>query len=614
MPHNIPTAGGFIRRPPTTGGLVRLILFDLGGTLEDRDVLRPGALATLKAIQSLCTGDRPAAVLGLVSDFDMPAEPADVAVIRQRYYELLDRLGIRSFFEPVERRVTLSTEVGVFKPDEAIFRAAVRKIDPGLPFDDVLFVTENVEHVRGARRLGLRAVHLRGPDQPHGEVDALPALLPLVRSFVGIDDTVATAVVPAPSDQADPVVRRAIATGVTWTRLGDTLVLRGPAAGLEGILAGSGAAGSTRRSSVPSRDLYLVTQLGRLFQQDHPDVPVLVDKGRFLVIGLDHTGRHLGDGAHADCYAVRPLPADTVVFAERDLGPPDRTAPAREGGGPVDELSRATFESALQALTASRTRHSTSPEFLHALEWMKSRLTDLGYDTNVHPVTLPDGTTLSLVADRTGVGEQREVVLVTAHLDSVNKLGPEFPAPGADDNASGSAGVLTMGEALARGAARHDLRLVLFGGEEQGLFGSRQYVDGLDPAERARIRAVVNMDMIAGRNTQSPTVLLEGAAASQAVIDALADAARAHTSLAVQTSLTPFNSDHVPFLDHGIPAVLTIEGADGANDRVHTERDILEHLDIELALEILRMNAAFVARALEEENSLRMAETVKEEL
>jgi Zn-dependent M28 family amino/carboxypeptidase len=86
---------------------------------------------------------------------------------------------------------------------------------------------------------------------------------------------------------------------------------------------------------------------------------------------------------------------------------------------------------------------------------------------------------------------------------------------------------------------------------------------------------------------------------SQAVIDALADIAQTHTSLDIQTSLEPFNSDHVPFLDLGIPAVLTIEGTDSANDRVHTERDTLDTLDINLALEILRMNVVFVAQALD---------------
>jgi Zn-dependent M28 family amino/carboxypeptidase len=171
-------------------------------------------------------------------------------------------------------------------------------------------------------------------------------------------------------------------------------------------------------------------------------------------------------------------------------------------------------------------------------------------------------------------------------------------APGADDNASGTAGVLAIARALAGRTGRHDLRLILFGGEEQGLFGSRHYVAGLDGAERTRISAVLNMDMIACLNSSLPAVLLEGAPVSQPVMDALAGIAREHTSLAVQTSLNPFNSDHVPFIDLGIPAVLTIEGTDSANDRVHTERDTLETLDISLAMEILRMNATFVTQAL----------------
>jgi Zn-dependent M28 family amino/carboxypeptidase len=63
----------------------------------------------------------------------------------------------------------------------------------------------------------------------------------------------------------------------------------------------------------------------------------------------------------------------------------------------------------------------------------------------------------------------------------------------------------------------------------------------------------------------------------------------------VQVSLNPFASDHVPFLDEGLPAVLTIEGADHANDRIHTAADTLDHIDLSLAYQILRMNTAYVA-------------------
>ncbi|WP_222262859.1 M20/M25/M40 family metallo-hydrolase [Modestobacter marinus] len=577
---------------------MKLVLFDLGKTLEDGDVLLPGARETLEAIHALRDrdGDGPAALLGLVSDFDMPAEPSDVPKIQQRYHRLLDHLGIRSFFEPVAERVTLSTEVGVFKPDEAVFRTAVTKAGPALNFSDVLFVTENRGHVLAARRLGMAAVHVRGPGQIDGEVDTLTDLVPVVEAFVSGDgERSESVVVVAPSGAAGS----AAAAGLTWTVLGDVLVLSGSPAGVQQFVDATGAA-PLRRWAVPPHHLHLVTQIGRLFQETHPEVPVIVDKGRYLVVALEPGAGALRDRSGGGCHAVRPLPADAVVFDQR-------AAAGRHGGGPAvidrrraEDLSRAAFEADLAALVGFRTRHSTGTGFLAAVEWVRTALAGHGYATQVQTLPVGAGTTRNLIADRPGGGDERGVVIVTAHLDSVNSRGgPAADAPGADDNASGAAGVLAIGRALAPHTSRHDLRLVLFGGEEQGLFGSRHYVAGLSAGERDRIRAVVNMDMIAGRNTATRTVLLEGAAVSQHVIEALAASAEAHTSLVVQTSLDPFNSDHVPFLDQGIPAVLTIEGADGANVRVHTELDTPESCDVDLALEILRMNVGFVAQVLD---------------
>ena len=160
---------------------------------------------------------------------------------------------------------------------------------------------------------------------------------------------------------------------------------------------------------------------------------------------------------------------------------------------------------------------------------------------------------------------------------------------------SGAAGVLELGRLIASRPWQHDVRLILFGGEEQGLFGSKQYVAALPAAERTRIRAVLNMDMIAAKNTAVPTVLLEGAPVSSGQIDDLAAAAATYTGLKVETSLHPFASDHVPFITAGMPAVLTIEGADSANGHIHSANDTVEFLDWPLAAEILRMNAAALA-------------------
>lgn len=374
--------------------------------------------------------------------------------------------------------------------------------------------------------------------------------------------------------------------GAHWTALGHRLVVWGP----DGSLDGPGV----RRSP---GDLRLVTQLGTLFQDEHPDVPVLVDAGRYLVVSAvaePPPGR-------ACCYRIQPLPVDGVVYQTLARDVAARRAPLPWVQDLVGRVERAAFSADLTALASHPTRHSTSTGFASAAAWARDRLAALGYRTAEMPVPLPGGgTTSNIIAERDGTGPApRQAVLVTAHLDSVNTAGgPAAPAPGADDNASGSAALLQIAAALRDHRGTHDLRLILFGGEEQGLHGSRAYVTGLGAAERSRIAAVVNMDMVGCRNTPAPTVLLEGAPLSQSVIDRLADAAATYTGLTVQTSLNPFASDHVAFLDAGIPAVLTIEGADGANTAIHTAGDTLDRIDHQLALEIIRMNVAAVATAV----------------
>lgn len=105
-------------------------------------------------------------------------------------------------------------------------------------------------------------------------------------------------------------------------------------------------------------------------------------------------------------------------------------------------------------------------------------------------------------------GESPEVVLVTAHLDSTAGPGSNpssDPAPGADDDASGVAAVLTIAECLAALYATpppRTVRFVLFNAEEQGLIGSQLYARELRDSDTA-VAAVFQMDMI-GYNRQPP--------------------------------------------------------------------------------------------------------------
>ncbi|TCC50845.1 Zn-dependent exopeptidase M28 [Kribbella capetownensis] len=351
------------------------------------------------------------------------------------------------------------------------------------------------------------------------------------------------------------------------------------------------------RASRTAPGLLLVTQVGRSFQDEYPDVTPLLDHGRHLVISSADKPRRRSN----NCWRIEPLRAGTTVV---DNPTPAAARVDPSIAGLVAQLSPASYQDDLTWLASLPTRHSLSTSFTTAVDFAAAKMVALGYGLARTQITVGAGHSQNLIGDRPGTGGGG-LVLITAHLDSINIAGgPAAAAPGADDNGSGSAGVLELGRLLSTRSWRHDVRLILFGGEEEGLFGSKQYVAALPPAERARIRAVLNMDMIASKNTAVPTVLLEGAPVSSSQIADLATAAATYTGLKVETSLNPFASDHVPFIDAGIPAVLSIEGADSANGHIHSANDTLNFLNWSLPAEILRMNIAALAGWLEPATTL----------
>lgn len=264
----------------------------------------------------------------------------------------------------------------------------------------------------------------------------------------------------------------------------------------------------------------------------------------------------------------------------------------------VNQVSENQFQSYLIHLVSYPTRFSTSSFYEEAAMWTREILNEMGYTTSSETIRVNNKSSQNIIAHKMGTNrdEENHLIIITAHLDSVNHSGgPSSNAPGADDNGSGSAGVLEIARVFKDIPVQHDLCFILFGGEEQGLLGSEQYVKNLTTLDKSRIRAVINMDMIGKLNTSTPTVLIEGSPLSEEVINGLKNAASLYTNLDVKVSLNPFDSDHVSFLNKGIPAVLTIEGEDSLNPNDHTANDTLEHIHYPLALDILRMNIAFIA-------------------
>lgn len=395
-------------------------------------------------------------------------------------------------------------------------------------------------------------------------------------------------------------------------RFGEELLVYAPDSEWQMLGERAGSSGLVLKEQLgefEQEELYLVVQVGDSFRQEHPDIPVLLNKGRYLAVSLDPERARKLTAGDSCCYTMRRLEDGEVVFEMRSPSA-ERAQSEAWLKSLVSRLSRPSVETTLKYLVSFPTRHSNSTHYLAAAKWARAQLDAMGYSTRLQSITVNGGKSRNVIAEKAGQSSgARGLVVVTAHLDSINRVGDAEPAPGADDNASSAAGLLEIARALKDHAGAQDLRFVLFGGEEQGLHGSRQHVAALPASERARIRAVVNMDMIATLNTTQPTVLLEGAPVSQAVIDGLAAAAASHTNLIVQTSLQAADSDHVSFIRAGIPAVLTIEGADRTNENVHTENDTLLHINYDLMLDILRMNVAFIASTVGQQGDISMIDS-----
>jgi aminopeptidase S len=99
------------------------------------------------------------------------------------------------------------------------------------------------------------------------------------------------------------------------------------------------------------------------------------------------------------------------------------------------------------------------------------------------------------VIAQTRTGDPRRVVMIGAHLDSVEH------GPGIVDNGSGVATLLEIASRLGpRPSVRNAVRFAFFGGEETGAEGSTGYLRGLSANDRKRIQLYLNVDMVASPN------------------------------------------------------------------------------------------------------------------
>jgi hypothetical protein len=234
-----------------------------------------------------------------------------------------------------------------------------------------------------------------------------------------------------------------------------------------------------------------------------------------------------------------------ILFNE---GQPGRTVPLWFDVTGIDVPSMAASYDAAEDLANGVENGNTGRVARFKIDW--------------RPGTYP---TRNVIAE-TQSGDPDNVIVVGAHLDSVGV------GAGLNDNGSGSAGILEIAEELSGVRLQNKIRFIWFSAEESGLLGSEAYVASLPDAERDKIAAMLNFDMIGSPNfvrfvydgdlsdSEPPA---GGAPEGSAQIEELFLDYFESQGLATEPTAFDGRSDYGPFIEAGIPAGGLFTGAEG---------------------------------------------------
>jgi hypothetical protein len=302
-----------------------------------------------------------------------------------------------------------------------------------------------------------------------------------------------------------------------------------------------------------------------------------------------------------DAQALVRLPDALVAIADAPGGRCQRlfAAPSLRASEPapprLDEPARLDLWDALTpAVSADRmfadldylsttlqTRYAYTNQMSLACDYVKAQFDALGLDAYLDPFTFGGHQLENIVAVKPGTVDPSIVYVIGAHLDSTS---PDAynTAPGAEDNASGSATVLEAARLLAPLACDYTIYFICFSAEEQGLRGSAHFAawaeqQGLD------IRGVLILDMVGYYDPANEDLWLEGfrTGVNSTWLMALVQAnASRYAGLSVyQYGGDGWGSDHVPFHDHGYSAICALENEWDSYPCYHRTCDTVSWLD-----------------------------------
>ncbi|MBR4887584.1 MAG: Zn-dependent exopeptidase M28 [Clostridia bacterium] len=173
-----------------------------------------------------------------------------------------------------------------------------------------------------------------------------------------------------------------------------------------------------------------------------------------------------------------------------------------------------------------------------------------------------EATSHDVLAVIEGTEKPEESIVITGHYDSLPV------GPGAWDNATGSAALMGLYLYFLENAPKRTLRFVWCGSEEQGLLGSKAYIDQHEELVKNNVKFCFNFDMcgtILGPNS----IFITGGKELEDFVELFCR----ETGYSAMTRTGVHSSDSAPFADLGIPGIGLSRGT--STSEIHTSRDTM---------------------------------------
>jgi len=259
-------------------------------------------------------------------------------------------------------------------------------------------------------------------------------------------------------------------------------------------------------------------------------------------------------------------------------------------------ISSDTLQAYAQHLQDYQTRYALADNHLDIANWIMARFQSYGFtNTWMQEYQHQNTTQYNVIATIPGSQYPDIYVIAGAHYDSYSEDTNNFVfAPGADDNASGTAGLLEMARVMmATGyQPRCSIRFIAFSAEEGAGWGSEAYCN-YAITENHNIRLMVNQDMIAANLQPSNEFLVVPYTGSEDDCLEAMSISRQYGSFIPLTGILNMGSDSYIFSQNGFDAVFFMERY--LNTNYHSSADVIDILDFQYATQIVRAATATTA-------------------